>query len=1007
MSQEFDPYLQWLGISKKEPRPINFYRLLGVDKFETNADVIAMNGDKQIEHLRKFSSGPQGELAEKMINDLIKAKLTLLKADRKAAYDQHLRVAAQPVARPVPVQPVPNYAAPTAAPASDPAQWNIEGLTAPANAAPVRLASAAFVQPTAYAQPAAPVQGMDFSPFGNSSVRAPVATAASAAKPTKSIMPWVFVGLGVAACVALTMVLASRNPDDKPVAAKDPSEKTAPTETPAKKNPDAKKPPAVAVPVKTVTPTPEPTPEVETPAVTTPTPTPTPVEPAKPPKVTPTKKPPAAKKVNFDWPPVTDPSEQQVVTQNGFTNKTYKAYRYPGINPRMATIVTRGHTASRWRIDQDQLTLSSGGSAAEYLLFGDPKWTDYTVEYEVYADATNMITPAGLLFRCDDDEHFQMFQNSHASGKSLLQAWSFDQEGFRNLEDLNGEPIEPVIDTYLSPKQWRKYSVTVAGDRVVAKRDAAQLFDKEVKQPANGRVGLKFHAYADTTVRVRNIRVTAPDGKVLWEGVPELPPSLAKAETVLWPLEDFKPFAFYPKREKPGRWNIDRGLLTAQGNDNPPLLLTQDSTFENFYLQIKFRKLEGGVDVCLRTSDGLKPLDEQRGLRLHMTDATKPGTPDNQRKMYLEVAVASDGMQLRLNGVTKMQKLFATGGESLRGSVGLDLIKPGSEVQIEEILVRKLPDNFRIFETRNGPLLDERGESPAVAMNNPPANNNPPPKNPANNNPNLNPNPGLNGNPVPAMNPGLNPDLQPRNSELGELAKKDEDVKKFLDELTKARELCTTKIKKFEEDYLKAFDLEISRVRTTTTLNASDRADLMQTLTQDKKDFETKKRFSLAHGMMPKNNIIGLIFLERQRLERLYNLMTDRMLKEKRDEVVLAIKKAREEDPDLRPLKVFSVLYYHYPNSQPVQYDFMGDKTVNTEKRELNNFNNNNNDKTMVNNPQITWAIDGEKRLNFAGPLMYERMSQEQIQITLDGRKLVNGKSSTTSSIKSGTIVVD
>ena len=46
----------------------------------------------------------------------------------------------------------------------------------------------------------------------------------------------------------------------------------------------------------------------------------------------------------------------------------------------------------------------------------------------------------------------------------------------------------------------------------------------------------------------------------------------------------------------------------------------------------------------------------------------------------------------------------------------------------------------------------------------------------------------------------------------------------------------------------------------------------------------------------------------------------------------------------------------------------------------------------------------GEKRLNFAGPLNFERMSIEQIQITLDGRRLINGKSTTTSSIKTGSI---
>ncbi len=106
----FDPYWKWLGISPNEPRPLSYYRLLGISLFENDPDVISLNADKQLEHLRKFSGGQQGEQAEKLVNELTRAKLTLLNRDRKAAYDQQLNQALHrpTVAAPVPVAP-PQY----------------------------------------------------------------------------------------------------------------------------------------------------------------------------------------------------------------------------------------------------------------------------------------------------------------------------------------------------------------------------------------------------------------------------------------------------------------------------------------------------------------------------------------------------------------------------------------------------------------------------------------------------------------------------------------------------------------------------------------------------------------------------------------------------------------------------------------------------------------------------------------------------------------------------------
>ncbi len=87
---EFDPYLKWLGI-RESTRPINHYRLLGLELFESDPDVISMAADRQMAHIRTYQNGPHGELSQQILNELSRARRTLLVADKKSQYDQQLQ----------------------------------------------------------------------------------------------------------------------------------------------------------------------------------------------------------------------------------------------------------------------------------------------------------------------------------------------------------------------------------------------------------------------------------------------------------------------------------------------------------------------------------------------------------------------------------------------------------------------------------------------------------------------------------------------------------------------------------------------------------------------------------------------------------------------------------------------------------------------------------------------------------------------------------------------------
>lgn len=90
MSTAFDPYRKWLGIPPKD-QPPNHYRLLGVELFESDPDVISNAADARMAHVRSFQTGPYSELSQKILNEIAGAKVCLLNPEKKAQYDAQLR----------------------------------------------------------------------------------------------------------------------------------------------------------------------------------------------------------------------------------------------------------------------------------------------------------------------------------------------------------------------------------------------------------------------------------------------------------------------------------------------------------------------------------------------------------------------------------------------------------------------------------------------------------------------------------------------------------------------------------------------------------------------------------------------------------------------------------------------------------------------------------------------------------------------------------------------------
>jgi hypothetical protein len=90
MMQTFDPYYRWLGIPP-HLQPPHHYRLLGLELFESDPDVIVVAADRQMTHVRMYQLGEYSDLSQTLLNELAAAKMCLLIPERKAAYDAELR----------------------------------------------------------------------------------------------------------------------------------------------------------------------------------------------------------------------------------------------------------------------------------------------------------------------------------------------------------------------------------------------------------------------------------------------------------------------------------------------------------------------------------------------------------------------------------------------------------------------------------------------------------------------------------------------------------------------------------------------------------------------------------------------------------------------------------------------------------------------------------------------------------------------------------------------------
>jgi hypothetical protein len=69
MATTLDPYREWLGITETA-RPLNYYQLLRLKKFDDDLGKVRENYRKMNAHVRKFGAGEFAKQSQDVLNEL-------------------------------------------------------------------------------------------------------------------------------------------------------------------------------------------------------------------------------------------------------------------------------------------------------------------------------------------------------------------------------------------------------------------------------------------------------------------------------------------------------------------------------------------------------------------------------------------------------------------------------------------------------------------------------------------------------------------------------------------------------------------------------------------------------------------------------------------------------------------------------------------------------------------------------------------------------------------------
>jgi serine/threonine protein kinase len=225
-------------------------------------------------------------------------------------------------------------------------------------------------------------------------------------------------------------------------------------------------------------------------------------------------------------------------------------------------------TQGSWRLDSEEAIQESRAKPAE-LFFGDSNWTDYDFTLEAMMTT---VQPAwkNVLFRVEDTKNFWRICYGTYAHKMVL---------LHNQETNNFyRAVEPKL-ALIEPERWYRHRVEVRGSHIRCFLDDELIHDADKGKHPRGGVGI---ATWEANARYRKLKVADPDGKVLFEGLPDC---IATAVA--------------------GRWRLDGSELVQESLDPDCRLLFGNPEWTDYDVTAEVRCMggDGQLALCYRTEN--------------------------------------------------------------------------------------------------------------------------------------------------------------------------------------------------------------------------------------------------------------------------------------------------------------------------------------------------------------------------------------------------------------------
>ena len=319
-----------------------------------------------------------------------------------------------------------------------------------------------------------------------------------------------------------------------------------------------------------------------------------------------------------------------------------------------------------WRIENNEL-VHDLGKAPMSIFFGDPKWTDYDFSVDAMKVAGN--DQFALWFRRADANRSFIFGVGARQGGTHMVA-------LMEPTDIKHQQPLLVAKEPLQDRRWYNAKISVRGDKAACYLDGVKLFEFKSDQLPAGGVGLRTWLSA---YRFKNIKVTAPDGTVLLEGLPDwvltpnavVPPGPIIANGEFVPLFNGKDLTGWTKHaQQPGEWRVVDGILTGFSAGNGHLFTTRGD-YKDFHLRLEARTKDGKAGgVRFRYTQDLQgyetTLNSRSGGMIHIRKGGEPIRNLGQlvpvpadEWTTLDLLVRGNRLQLKVNGKTTVDALDA------------------------------------------------------------------------------------------------------------------------------------------------------------------------------------------------------------------------------------------------------------------------------------------------------------------------------------------------------------